>query len=444
MAAPIALVDVNNFYASCEKVFNPSIRNKPVVVLSNNDGMVVARSPEAKELGIDMAVPLFKIKEMVETHDVQVFSSNYTLYGDMSNRVMTTLEQYTPNVEIYSIDEAFLNFEGFERKDMFEYCREIRETVYKWTGLPVSVGAAPTKTLAKIANHWAKRENKHIGVLSLFGQDKIDKYLKKTLVEDIWGVGRQYKKLLNNHNIFTGYELSKAKDKWIKKHMTVMGLRTVHELRRIPCITLEYTPPAKKAIVSSRSFGVPAVSKRDVEEAAAYFTSRAAEKLRLQKSAATILTVFLRTNPFKKQEPQYHNGCQVQLPVPANSTPELIKWAMSATRQIYREGFKFKKVGVMVTGLVPFDTAQMSLFDTENRKKQAILTELVDQVNALMGKETLFYARTGIKREWGMRREKLSKRYTTNWSELPEVHAGLLRQTTLFPGQMELPFRFIS
>ncbi|MDQ1266391.1 MAG: Y-family polymerase, partial [Bacteroidota bacterium] len=296
MKTPIALVDCNNFYASCERVFNPKLYGKPIVVLSNNDGIIVARSDEAKALGIKMGEPLFKIQDLVRRHNIQVFSSNYTLYGDMSCRVMRVLEQYSQDVEIYSIDEAFLSLWGMERNDLTEYCRNIRNIVRQWTGITVSVGIAETKTLAKLANRIAKKNPKFGGVLNLIGDPNIEEYLKITLVEDIWGVGRQYTKFLNNHGIKTAYDFVNSNDKWIKKNMTVMGLRTCFELRGIPCIKLEYAVPAKKAIVCSRSFGKPVIEKQELHEAVSLFTTRAAEKMRRQNSAASLLTVFLRTN----------------------------------------------------------------------------------------------------------------------------------------------------
>lgn len=255
MSHPIALIDCNNFYASCERVFNPKLIAVPIVVLSNNDGMIVARSQEAKDVGIGMAEPIFKIQDKIKKHGVAVFSSNYTLYGDMSQRVMTILESFCPDVEIYSIDEAFLNLRGFEREDLTEYGRKIKNTIRKWTGLPVTVGIAETKTLAKIANRLGKRSKKAGGVLNLYNSKYKDAALKRTEVEDIWGVGRQYGRLLRKHGINTAFELPLANDSWIKKRMTVMGMRTVLELRGTPCIKLEYSPPPKKAIVSSRSFG---------------------------------------------------------------------------------------------------------------------------------------------------------------------------------------------
>mgnify|MGYP000309576152 FL=1 len=419
---PVALVDCNNFYASCERVFNPKLWGKPIVVLSNNDGMIIARSNEAKELGIKMGEPLFKAEEIIKKHNVYVFSSNYTLYGDMSHRVMTTLEHFSPEVEIYSIDEAFINLEGFSHLDLTDYCRLIRNTVRKWTGIPVSIGIAETKTLAKLANRFAKRVPANKGVLNLYGLENKDYYLKNTDVADIWGVGRQYTKLLNLQNIFTAYDLANANEKWIKKKMTVMGLRTALELKGIPCIEYEYFPPAKKAIVSSRSFGQTVQDISSVKEAIAFFVTRASEKMRSQKSSANLLSVFLRTNPFKK-EAQYHNGVLIQLPVPTDSTSELISYAMKGVEQIFRIGYKYYKVGVMLSGLVPANRSQASIFDTEDRMKMAKITEVVDEVNKKMGSNTLFYAATGINRKWRTRADMRTPKYTTDWDQLPLVSA---------------------
>ncbi|MCX7735901.1 MAG: Y-family DNA polymerase [Candidatus Kapabacteria bacterium] len=419
---PVALVDCNNFYASCERVFNPKLWGKPIVVLSNNDGMIIARSNEAKELGIKMGEPLFKAQEIIKKHNVHVFSSNYTLYGDMSHRVMTTLEHFSPDVEIYSIDEAFINLEGFSHKDLTDYCRLIRNTVRKWTGIPVSIGIAETKTLAKLANRFAKKVPSNKGVLNLYGLENKDYYLKNTEVADIWGVGRQYTKLLNLQNIFTAYDFANANEKWIKKKMTVMGLRTALELKGIPCIEYEYFPPAKKAIVSSRSFGQTVQDIASVKEAIAFFVTRASEKMRAQKSSANLLSVFLRTNPFKK-EAQYHNGVLIQLPVPTDSTSELISYAMKGVEQIFRIGYKYYKVGVMLSGLVPTNRSQTSIFDTEDRMKMAKITEVVDEVNKKMGSNTLFYAATGINRKWRTRADMRTPKYTTDWDQLPLVSA---------------------
>ena len=392
----------------------------PIIVLSNNDGMIVARSNEAKALGIKMGEPLFKVADIVRKHSVKVFSSNYTLYGDLSHRVMMTLEQFSPNVEIYSIDEAFIDLSGFKYKDLDAYSREILATVKKWTGMPVSIGIADTKTLAKIANHRAKKDVRHKGVLNIAGVADVNEYLRETEVGDVWGVGRQYTKLLNARQIYDAYQLTQQNDKWIKKNMTVMGLRTVYELRGIPCVELEYMRPAKKSIVSSRSFGRTTASRKDIQESVAFFTTVASEKMRRQNSKATVLMVFLRTNPFKTT-PQYHNGVQVRLPVPTDSTSEMISYAMKGVEQIFREGYQYHKVGVMLTGFVPKNHTQMSMFDNIDRARQDAVTKTVDRINMELGAGSIHYAATGVKREWKTKAERKSPRYTTNWKELPSV-----------------------
>ncbi len=422
MQDPVAIVDCNNFYASCERVFNPQLQGLPIIVLSNNDGMIIARSDEAKALGIPMGSPLFKNEEIIKKHKIHVFSSNYTLYGDMSHRVMSTLELFSPEVEIYSIDEAFLNLRGFEHRDLSDYAERIRKTVKQWTGIPVSIGIAATKTLAKIANRYAKKNKDRNGVLNLFDipQPEIDYYLEQTDVSDIWGVGRQYTKLLYERGIYNALQLKNADDKFIKKKMTVMGLRTVFELRGIPCFEYEYIPPPKKAIVSSRSFGKTVEDIEQIKEAVALFTTRAAEKLRLQHSAANLLSVFLRTNPFRKS-PQYHNGILVTLPAPTDITAEMIEYAMKGVEQIFREGYQYYKVGVMLSDIVPKESTQFSLFDKAIRPKLAKITEVTDLINQRFGSGTVFYARQGVKRQWRTRADKKSAHFTTDWNDLPKV-----------------------
>ena len=421
---PIALVDCNNFYASCEKVFNPKLKNKPVVVLSNNDGVIVALSAEAKALGIKSFEPLFKIKHLIEKHNVAVFSSNYTLYGDLSNRVMTTLEHFSPDVEVYSIDEAFISLKGFEWQDLTEYCRKIRATVEKWTGITVSIGIAETKTLAKLANRIAKKNPEYNGVLNIYNLPDKDEFLKKLQVEDVWGVGRQYTKLLHGMSIKTAYDLAHSNQIWIKKKMTVQGLRTVKELNGLPCIKQEYSVPAKQSIVSSRSFGRYITEKNEIKEAVAGFVHRGTEKLRRQNSAANMISVFLRTNPFK-ETPQYHNGCQVGLPYPMNSPAEMIEYAMKAVEQIFREGFLYQKAGILLAGIVPVDTVQRTIFENiERREKIKKLTAVMDKINEDHKAGTLFIAAAGTDKTWTMKRELKSPAYTTSWKELPIVKAS--------------------
>ncbi|MFC1693640.1 Y-family DNA polymerase [Candidatus Latescibacterota bacterium] len=418
----VALVDCNNFYASCEKVFYPKLEGKPIVVLSNNDGCVVSRSGEAKELGVPMGIPVFKIRKLVESGQVHVFSSNYALYGDLSQRVMETLAQFAPELEIYSIDEAFLNLSGFGRCDMTGYGRRIRDTVMRWTGIPISIGIAETKTLAKIASRFAKRSPKADGCLNLTGSPHRNKALALTAVENVWGVGPRYAKFLRAHGIETALDLRNADDWWVRKHMSVMGLRTVRELRGIPSISLELHRPSRQQICVSRSFGRPVETLAEMEQAVAFYTSKAAEKLRREHSVAGTVMVFMRTNSFK-DEPQYVRSTMVSLPVPGDCTQELIQYALMGVRSIFREGYRFKKAGVVFTGLCPADQIQTDLFDTRDRDSEQRIMDALDRINACMGAGTLKYAAEGLGKPWKTKFEKRSQRYTTRWSELPMVRA---------------------
>ena len=362
MPPVFALVDCNNFYASCERVFNPMLEGQPIVVLSNNDGCVVARSNEAKALGIGMGVPEFQIRSLLRARHVQVFSSNYTLYGDMSQRVMETLEQFCPDLEVYSIDEAFLSLVGFALRDLIEYGRQIRRTVKQWTGIPVSVGIAETKTLAKIANRIAKRTPDTGGVFDLLACSDRDALLGRVPVEEVWGIGRNYAHVLIQHGITTAVQLREVDDQWIRTHMGIVGLRLVMELRGVSCLDLEQCPAPKQSLTCSRAFGTLINTLAEMEEAVSVYTSRVAEKLRGERLAATVLTVFLTTNEFK-DGPQYSNTLTLKLPIATDSTADLIRCALQGIRAIYRDGYHYKKAGVMLTGLVPASQTQADLFD---------------------------------------------------------------------------------
>ena len=417
-----ALVDCNNFYASCERVFNPRLEGKPIVVLSNNDGCVVARSNEAKALGIGMGVPEFQIRPLLRAHGVQVFSSNYTLYGDLSQRVMETLEQFCPDLEIYSIDEAFLSLVGFERRDLTDYGRQIRQTVKQWTGIPVSVGIAETKTLAKIANRIAKRTPDTGGVFDLLACPDREALLGRVAVEDVWGIGPNHARLLKQHGITTAQQLREADDQWIRKRMGVVGLRLVMELRGVSCLDLEQCPPPKQSLTCSRAFGTLINTLAEMEEAVSVYASRVAEKLRRERLAATVLTVCLTTNEFK-EGPQYSNALTLKLPVVTDSTSELIGCALQGIRAIYRDGYLYKKAGVMLTGLVPVSQTQADLFDSQDRRKSKRLMTAPDAVNDRWGAGTLHYASNGITKAWKTRFHRRSPAYTTDWDALPVVTA---------------------
>ncbi len=420
MPPVFALVDCNNFYASCERVFNPRLDGKPLVVLSNNDGCVVARSNEAKELGIGMGVPEFQIRPLLRAHHVQVFSSNYTLYGDMSQRVMETLEPFCPDLEVYSIDEAFLSLLGFERRNLTEYGRQIRRTVKQWTGIPVSVGIAETKTLAKIANRIAKRTPDLEGVFDLLACSDRDALLGQVAVEDVWGIGRNHARVLNQHGITTALQLRGVDDQWIRKRMGIIGLRLVMELRGVSCLNLEQCPSPKQSLTCSRAFGKLINTLAEMEEAVSVYTSRVAEKLRREQLAAMVLTVSLTTNEFK-EGPQYSNALTLKLPIATDSTTDLIRSALQSIRAIYRDGYLYKKAGVMLTVLVPVNRTQADLFDDQDRGKSKRLMSALDAINDRWGVGTLQYASSGISHAWMTQFHRRSPAYTTNWNELPLV-----------------------
>ncbi len=417
------LVDCNNFYVSCERVFRPSLRERPVVVLSNNDGNVVALSNEVKKMGLPFGAPFFRVKELIRRERVAVFSSNYALYGDMSRRVMECLACFAPEMEIYSIDEAFLSPGGLAG-DPVEYGRLVRDAVKRWTGIPVSVGIAPTKTLAKLAGRFAKRDPASGGVLDLIDPSRVEERLAAAGAGEVWGVGERYRLLLERYGIRTALELRDAPDRWVRRNMTVTGLRTVWELRGVPCLPLEEFPAPKKGIVSSRSFGRPVESLDELREAVASYTGRAAEKLRAQKSVAGSITVFLSTNRFREDDPQYSSGLVCRLPVPSSYTPRLMATALHLLGRIYRRGYRYKKAGVMLYEITPEGEAQLDLFSRfQDSDRTRRLMGTVDRVNREMGRQTLRFAAEGNVGAWRMRRDFLSGRYTTCWTEIPVVRA---------------------
>jgi len=415
----IALVDCNNFYASCERLFNPSIKKRPVIVLSNNDGCIVARSEEAKEIGLPFASPYFKVKHIADKHGAAVFSSNYTLYADISRRVMQVLSFFAPEMEIYSIDEAFLSLAGMNC-DFTEYGRKIKKTVYKWTGIPVSVGIASTKTLAKCANHLAKKDRSITGgVLDLTCCDT-GPFLEKADIGNIWGIGPAYASKLRERGVYTAADFITLDEKWVKSSMTIMGLRTLLELKGRPCISLDDAPPPKKGIVTSKSFGRLTDSLQEMEQAVSSFASRCSEKLRAQRGFASVVTVFIMTDRFKEM-PQYADSLSASLPEATANTPVIIRYSIELLRRLYREGYRYKKCGVMLSGIVTGNNLQMNLFLDKGYRGEPVLMNTVDSINRVYGSGTLFYASSGIEKPWGMRRELLSPAYTTKWSDIVEI-----------------------
>jgi DNA polymerase V len=418
----VLFVDCNSFYASCEKVFNPGLEGKPVVVLSNNDGCVVSCSAEAKKLNIRIGAPYFECAGLIKMHGGAVFSSNYTLYGDMSQRVMDTLSEFSPDIEIYSIDEAFLSLAGMNHLNLLEYGHKIKNRIKQYTGIPVSVGIAPTKTLAKIANRFCKTTPSLNGVYLL--DNNIDSILENTAIADVWGIGYNYAKLLNQHGIRNALQIKNADDSWIKNKMTIVGFRTAMELRGIPCIGLDDAPATKKSIMSSRAFGKPVESINELKEAIALYTSIAGAKLRAQKSVASVITVYLMTGMSKAEPrsrkdflPNYRNSCTINIPTATSYTPELIHYAGICAEKIYKAGYSFKKAGVMLNGIFSEDDIQPKLFEPDNRDKISLM-HIVDEINKKHGSSAVKIAAEGFNNTWEMKRERLSNRYTTRWDEL--------------------------
>ncbi|WP_353514480.1 translesion error-prone DNA polymerase V subunit UmuC [Vibrio cholerae] len=417
-----ALVDCNNFYASCEKLFRPDLKDTPVVVLSNNDGCVVARSREAKLLGIKMGVPVFQIKAEMQRHGILAFSSNYALYADLSSRVMRTLEEMAPRVEVYSIDEAFLDLTGIESAiSLVEFGQQVRERIGQWIGITVCVGIAPTKTLAKLANHAAKKYPATQGVVDLTNPDRQRRLLALVPVDDVWGVGRRLSKRLNALGITTALDLANASPRAIRDQFSVVLERTVRELNGESCIELEEIPPTKKQIVCSRSFGAKVTQFELLREAVCEYATRATEKLRKEQQQAKVMTVFIRTSPFKDNEPQYSNSASGELLIPSCDTRDFIELANHLLKRIWKDGFRYAKAGVMLSDFYDPGMFQPGLFDdVSTRSNSQQLMSVLDTINQ-SGAGKVFFAGQGTKKDWSMKREHLSPAYTTRWDQLPRV-----------------------
>ena len=410
----IALVDCNNFYVSCERVFAPRLRNCPVVVLSNNDGCVIARSEEAKALGIKMGVPFFQIDYLIEKEKLQVFSSNYTLYGDMSARVMEALSLFSPETEIYSIDEAFLAVES-EKNQSAAFGEKIRADVFKWLGLPVSIGIAPNKTLAKIANRLAKRLN--LGVFELSGEKLIREVLTETPVNDVWGIGYNSTKKLNALGIKNAYQLKHLDRRWARKLLSVVGARIVEELNGSVCLPLELVPPPKKSITCSRSFGCLVENIECLHEALDSYLVKAGEKLRGKNLTANAITVFLNTNRFAKDQ-QYNNSLTIELANATNSTRELREWTRKALKQIFKPGYFYKKVGVILQGLQPESSETVRLYNEQNYEKDKRLMHALDKISGKFGSGTIRFGVQKNTAQWRMKAEMQSQKYTTSMKDI--------------------------
>ena len=413
----IALVDCNNFYASCERVFNPKIENKPVIVLSNNDGCVIARSNEAKALGIKMGEPAFKIKCLIEKHNINIFSSNFALYGDLSKRVMNVMSAETDRIEIYSIDEAFLDFTDHASK---ERGIAIKNKVQQWTGIPVSVGIAPTKVLAKVAGHIAKKHTR-AGVFMFDDESLIRRALNVFKVEDLWGIGRKNAKKLKAFGIHTALQFRECDSNWIRINLSINGVRLQKELHAEVCYPLELTRKRKQNICTARSFGIEIKELSKLKEAIGSYANTCAAKLRKEKSCCTSISVFLSTNPFRPKAKQYSPYKVIQLDVPTNDSMEIVKFAIKALGSIYRDDYIYKKVGVIVGRIVPQEQIQLSLFDSLDREKRKSINVAVDKINATMGKNKVKLAVQGNGRKWKLKQEKLSPCYTTRFTDILEV-----------------------
>ena len=414
----IALVDCNSFYVSCERLFNPKIRKKPVVVLSNNDGCIISRSNEAKALGIKMGEPYFKAKNIIIKNDVQVFSSNYSLYGDLSRRVMRTLKRFNSQIEVYSIDEAFMDLSNFSDEDVERVGKEIRETVLQWTGIPTSIGIAKTKTLSKIANHIAKK--KQSGVTSLIGIENLDPILEKIEINDVWGVGRQLTKFYQKNGIYNAKQLKNKSNTWIKKCSNVLSSRTAMELRGIPCINLETTQTKRKSCVVSRSFGKRIETFQELKEAVSNYCLNASEKIRSESLVAKAITVFVRTSPFQRDYGYYSNSKTIDFPIATNNSIETVKTAVAILESIFRNGYRYQKAGVMLTGLRE-DDGRKNLFSSEKDEKINSLMRSIDSTNHRYGRSTLSLASAGVHKKWNMRRNYSSKIDTADFYCLPTI-----------------------
>jgi DNA polymerase V len=419
-----ALIDGNNFYVSCERVFNPKLEGKPVVVLSNNDGCVVARSNEVKALGVKMGEPWFKLRSLARKHGIIAQSSNYTLYADMSNRMMAIIGRYSPKQEVYSIDECFLGLDGFTNYDLMAHGQSIRQQVNQWIGIPVCVGIGPTKTLAKLANHCAKKGlagQDGVCDFNLLNQQEKEVLFETIPVGEVWGVGWRLTEKFDGLGIKTVLDLKSADARTLRDTFSITLERTILELRGVSCLELEEVAPAKKQIVSSRAFGAYVHDLPGLEEAVSLYMARAAEKLRAQNSVAGAVQVFIRTNPFKDDHPQYQAGVTVPLVSPTSDTRRLTRAALMGLKHLYKPGYAYQKAGVMLMELREVGHEQGRLFD-DFAPDRPRLMDVMDKVNSHWGRGTLRLASEGIEKAWNMKRGNLSPAYTTDRNELPRAH----------------------
>jgi len=416
----IALIDCNSFYVSCERLFNPKIRNKPVVVLSSNDGCIISRSNEAKTLGIKMGEPYFKAKDIILKNNVHVFSSNYSLYGDLSRRVMRTLKRFNSEIEIYSIDEAFLDLSNFPDDEVEEVGKEIRSIVLQWTGIPTSIGIAKTKTLSKVANHIAKKTKS--GVINLIGIKDIDPILEKVEINDIWGVGKQLTKFFIQNGIHNAKQLKNISNTWIKKNSNVLSSRTAMELRGISCIPLETQSSKRKSCVVSRSFAKKVEKLQELQESVTSYCLNAAEKIRSESLIAKSITIFIRTSPFQNQFAYYSNSKTIDLPIATDNSIEIVKTALTGLKYIFKNGYRYQKAGIMLSGLSSSQGSK-NLFSSIQDNKIKNLMKSIDNTNYRFGRSTLSLASAGINKKWNIKRQHSSKIDTADFHYLPTIKA---------------------
>ncbi len=416
----IALIDCNSFYVSCERLFNPKIRKKPVVVLSNNDGCIVSRSNEAKALGIKMGEPYFKAKDIIIKNNVHVFSSNYSLYGDLSRRVMRTLKRFNSDIEVYSIDEAFIDLSNFPNNEIENVAQEIRATVLQWTGIPTSIGIAKTKTLSKVANHIAKK--KQSGITNFIGVENIDPLLEKVDINDVWGVGKQLTKFYHKNGIYNAKQLKNKSNTWVKKSSNVLGSRTAMELRGISCIDIEKTKSKRKSCVVSRSFGQRIEKYQELKEAVAGYCLNASEKIRSESLIAKSITIFIRTSPFQSRFGYYSNSKTIDFPIATSDSIEIVKTALIALENIFKNGYRYQKAGVLLSGLSEVANNK-NLFSSEKDEKINSLMKSIDNTNYRYGRSTLSLASAGIQKRWNSKRQHYSRIDTADFHCLPTIKA---------------------
>ncbi len=413
----VALVDCNNFYASCEKVFDPGLAGKPLVILSNNDGCIISRSPEAKALGVEMAAPYFKLERELKRLGVTVRSSNYTLYGDMSERMIETIRSISPQVEVYSIDEAFADLSAVPHHQLWKTGDFLRKRILQWTGLPVKIGIGPTKTLAKVAAAYAKKQGEG-KLFCVISKSEIEEVLKATPIGKVWGLGRGFQTTLFQYNIHTAWDFSQKEDSWIRQKMGVTGLRIAHELRGISCLPLEVMRDKRKHIMTSRSFGRPVTTLREMQEAILTYLSRCAEKLREDEQLTSVVSVYIRTYPKNAKDTQNNASQSILLPFPTDYNPELAKYALRALDKIFIAGYRYKKAGVLLSELTPRQSKQLPLFYSVDFEKSNRLMEVMDHLNHRWSDRKVKFSGEGLEQPWQMKSEKRSKRCTTHWDEL--------------------------